>query len=495
MIPKLESSARHKILCMGRRWRKSTLGLCAAIHGHGPDFCMAGALSGSNIWWVMSSFPAAQSVWNAVKGTLRPVAKHISEMNRRVLLPGDGAITIKTAINYNSLVGDTRGIDGVVLDEAAQYDPLVWQQAIRPALSDRKGWSIWTTTPRGYNYFKDLYDAAPNIDGWERWREPSTANLSFDPAEIEAARREGMPENLIEQEFMAEFVLSGTGRTYSEFDKREHLRAWELDTSLTLDLCISFKVAPAAWLVTQGDPANGVPERAIDEVVPESGATTVRAYLEEFRKRYPDHALGSGVRIFGDASPSLLGKSTGPSDYELVRAGLPHAKHYVRIKSAPDKDRVNCVQNVLRDQAGMIRGYIDPACVKLVRDLEYCRNTDASFAQKREPGLGQFAHAWSAKLLWVSPMLAHRMDAPTEATTTNWPAPTPEARRAQGAVYRAIRAGKLHRPKTCQACGRERPIEAAHKDYSRPLDVMWLCKSCHTVEDMTNPKGGVVTSR
>ena len=43
----------------------------------------------------------------------------------------------------------------------------------------------------------------------------------------------------------------------------------------------------------------------------------------------------------------------------------------------------------------------------------------------------------------------------------------------------AIRCGKLIRPDTCSECGKKSKPEAHHDDYSKPLEVRWLCRSCH----------------
>lgn len=48
---------------------------------------------------------------------------------------------------------------------------------------------------------------------------------------------------------------------------------------------------------------------------------------------------------------------------------------------------------------------------------------------------------------------------------------------ARWAVRRAIQAGKLHRG-PCEVCGAAQ-ADAHHDDYSRPLDVRWLCRSHH----------------
>jgi len=56
----------------------------------------------------------------------------------------------------------------------------------------------------------------------------------------------------------------------------------------------------------------------------------------------------------------------------------------------------------------------------------------------------------------------------------------PEKQRAYNAVRRAIDKGKLTRTSVCEICGAsECKIEAHHSDYSRPLDVQWLCFRCH----------------
>lgn len=53
----------------------------------------------------------------------------------------------------------------------------------------------------------------------------------------------------------------------------------------------------------------------------------------------------------------------------------------------------------------------------------------------------------------------------------------PERRAAHVKVGNAIRDGKLTK-QPCEICGIEK-VEAHHEDYSKPLDVMWLCKRCH----------------
>lgn len=59
----------------------------------------------------------------------------------------------------------------------------------------------------------------------------------------------------------------------------------------------------------------------------------------------------------------------------------------------------------------------------------------------------------------------------------------PERYKAQNAVNNAVRDGKLVKPSRCQDCRKvfpSRQIHAHHADYMKPLEVRWVCKSCHT---------------
>jgi hypothetical protein len=51
---------------------------------------------------------------------------------------------------------------------------------------------------------------------------------------------------------------------------------------------------------------------------------------------------------------------------------------------------------------------------------------------------------------------------------------------ARNAIADAIRRGKMSR-QHCEKCGSEKS-EAHHEDYSKRLDVKWLCRPCHKGE-------------
>lgn len=50
---------------------------------------------------------------------------------------------------------------------------------------------------------------------------------------------------------------------------------------------------------------------------------------------------------------------------------------------------------------------------------------------------------------------------------------------ARAYVCAAIKEGVLVRPEECSSCLKSCKPEAHHEDYVRPLEVIWLCRSCH----------------
>jgi hypothetical protein len=52
--------------------------------------------------------------------------------------------------------------------------------------------------------------------------------------------------------------------------------------------------------------------------------------------------------------------------------------------------------------------------------------------------------------------------------------------KAHYAVAKALKSGLLKKPENCEQCGgRTSRLHAHHSDYSKPLEVLWLCVSCH----------------
>lgn len=71
-----------------------------------------------------------------------------------------------------------------------------------------------------------------------------------------------------------------------------------------------------------------------------------------------------------------------------------------------------------------------------------------------------------------------------------WTEMNAKKRAVANVVNNAIRDGKIKKPSSCQACKKsECRIEGYHEDYDKPLNIEWLCSSCHRKWHKKNGSG------
>jgi|HubBroStandDraft_5_1064220.scaffolds.fasta_scaffold1449694_2 hypothetical protein len=58
----------------------------------------------------------------------------------------------------------------------------------------------------------------------------------------------------------------------------------------------------------------------------------------------------------------------------------------------------------------------------------------------------------------------------------------PEKHVAYWKVRNALKGGSLVKPDVCSRCGKKARLHGHHADYSKPLEVEWLCHPCHVGE-------------
>ncbi len=180
------------------------MGLIQTISGHGPNREFIGAAQGGRIWWVAPSYPIANEIiWPDLKRACSGAWIEKSEAEHSIRLPGDGVISVKSADNPDSLRG--AGLDGLVMDEAAFTKKNVWQEVLRPALSDREGWATFISTPNGMNWFYDLFQLADGAATYERWQQPTADNPCIAASELLAAKKQ-IGSRAFAQEYEAKFA-------------------------------------------------------------------------------------------------------------------------------------------------------------------------------------------------------------------------------------------------------------------------------------------------
>ena len=114
-----------------------------------------------------------------------------------------------------------RGIyaDGVCVDECSQMNPVLWNEIIRPALSDRKGFCYFISTPAGMsNIFYDLYQHAQSDPTWLAYTAKASETGIIDQEELDAAKAQ-MGDAKFKQEFECDWIANIEGAVYGEIIK------------------------------------------------------------------------------------------------------------------------------------------------------------------------------------------------------------------------------------------------------------------------------------
>ena len=206
------NGARFMVISCGRRFGKTML--CAFI-------VIYSALQNSkfNIWIVAPTFPQTDILWEMVLEYMPPeYVQQVYEGKKLILLKNGSRIWAKSADNPQALVG--RGLDLIVFDEASMCDVSAWNY-MRPALGDRKGRAIFPTTPKGKNWFYDIFMKDPKNGGddsdYVSYHYPSMDNEFLDPNEFVSMTKD-LPQLMYKQEILAEFIDSG-GEVFRNLDR------------------------------------------------------------------------------------------------------------------------------------------------------------------------------------------------------------------------------------------------------------------------------------
>ena len=199
----IQSTEKYHIATIGRQFGKSMMGMNLVLYwGINNSPC--------KILWVSPVYSQAQKVHKELMqaiGGSGIVASNNYSSNELTLKTGT-TIYFRSAERYDNIRGMT--LDYVVIDEAAFIKDDAWSEAIRPTTVVRGKKVLFISTPKGKNWFYDLYQlgVSPDHKNYKSYKGSSYDTPYIDPQEIEDAKST-VPENIFKQEYLAEFLDSG----------------------------------------------------------------------------------------------------------------------------------------------------------------------------------------------------------------------------------------------------------------------------------------------
>lgn len=198
----LQERRRFNVVACGRRFGKTDLG-CSLV-------TMA-AVKGRPAAWFAPTYALLEEAWQRIHELGEPAIERSSKQDRVIQFRGGGKIdfwTLRQTTSGQSVAGRGRAYRVVVIDEAAMASCLEqdWTQAIRPTLTDYRGYAWLLSTPHGQGYFWRLWCKGEAAEpDWASFSMPTASNPYISADEIEQARRD-LPRDAFAQEYLAEFI-------------------------------------------------------------------------------------------------------------------------------------------------------------------------------------------------------------------------------------------------------------------------------------------------
>jgi len=205
-----QSDARFKIIPCGRRFGKSRYAAYEVILN-------ALRLKEEVTWIVAPRYAQTMIMWRMIKKYLpKEYVLNIREGEKSIELLNGHTIWAKSGDDPDALRGE--GLSLCVFDEFAVMKPDVWQEAIQPALMDKKGKGIFIGTPKGKNQFYTMFlqGLDENQPDYESFQFPTHCNPFINKQELVEIKKR-LPEMIYKQEILAQFVESG-GEVFPTFE-------------------------------------------------------------------------------------------------------------------------------------------------------------------------------------------------------------------------------------------------------------------------------------
>jgi phage terminase large subunit len=289
-----KSTARWRVVVAHRRAGKTVAGINELIRD-----AFRCAHPRPRLAYVAPYLGQAKSVcWDFLKHYAAAIpGTTFNETELRCDFVNGARIRLFGADNHAALRGHY--FDGVICDEFGDWDPAAFSEAIRPALSDRKGWAVFPGTPRGRNAFYDLAERARRgDDDWQLFEFKASDTGILSDSELSDAASD-MYESAYAREYECSFDAAIEGAYYTkelaEADKAGRLCRIPVEPIVRVDTAWDLGIddATAIWFVQDV----GRERRLIDYLeVSGEGLPDIVKRLEAKNYRYRRHVLPHDVQ-------------------------------------------------------------------------------------------------------------------------------------------------------------------------------------------------------
>ena len=178
-----------------------------------------------HVWWYAYILPTyAQGkkiIWDSIDKTWLRFKDHIPPeiliwenwTELKFTLANGSFIQILGSDTIDSL----RGISprGIIFSEYAFQNPTAWE-VMRPILAENNWWAIFNSTPNGKNHFYDMYNMASEEQDWFCQKLTVEDTQAVSKEYIDQERRNGMSEEMIQQEYYCSFEVGAIWSYYAE---------------------------------------------------------------------------------------------------------------------------------------------------------------------------------------------------------------------------------------------------------------------------------------
>ncbi len=384
------STSRFITLIAGRRLGKTTLLVVRAFH-------RAARKSNAEIRYIAPTYKQGRQIfWGPLKRLVsyEYYQGNTNETDMRMTLLNGSNIMVLGADNPDSLRGP--GLDDAMFDEYADQDPKVFDEVIRPALSDhdRDGTAIFVGTPKGYNHFYDLHVLGLDAKEpeWETFTFTTAQGGQVKRSEILKAKH-GLDHRVFRQEYEASFETL-KGRVYDNFERKRFPQGNVDDTILdlgrTLVVGMDFNVNPMSAVVFQD--VRGYPQ-ALDEI--ELMTSNTEEMAQVLRAKYPNRT----IIVCPDASGAAQSSKAplGQTDLTILKR---YGFQIDAERANPQVvDRVNNFQSLLKSGTGKRRFTVHSRCKKLMKCLEGLTWKEGTNLMDKKSGLDHMTDA-AGYALW-----------------------------------------------------------------------------------------------